>query len=328
MEVIGLVGTVLGVIDVATRCISSLVELRQRMKAASSTVEFLSSQLVTVRAALGQIHSLIEESLNQDEQHYQLTLDLGVAINCCNLLIRLLDEQISRIQYGDDDEPTFNSKVNLILESKGIEQCLTRLDRQINALNLLITTFQCRTPMEQHRVLHERQSRKVFDQIKDDSSSLIVLCDSASFVTRRTKTTTATSKFSMNFIFDAEILQAKAYKSTMRSLMRRARNQPGSASSTTPAGFHLDSASATAAKWPFAGRNVRISAPMNAHHMQHVVYDDDTGQYSGLPTEWQKLLAVSDVGEHDRQQLEEWIEKERRNSTSYEFPRPAPAPPF
>lgn len=68
----------------------------------------------------------------------------------------------------------------------------------------------------------DKKSQKVFDQVKDDSSSLCVLCDSASFVTKRTKTTTTTSRLSMNFAFDNELLQHRAYKSTFRSLLRRA----------------------------------------------------------------------------------------------------------
>lgn len=59
--------------------------------------------------------------------------------------------------------------------------------------------------------------------MRDDTTSLIVLSDSDSFVTKRTRTTTATSKLSINFAFDSELLQHKAYKSTLRSLMRRSR---------------------------------------------------------------------------------------------------------
>lgn len=65
--------------------------------------------------------------------------------------------------------------------------------------------------------------------MKDDTTSLIVLCDSDSFITKRTQTTTTTSKLSMNFTFDAELIQHRAYKSTLRSLMRRGRlrSDPG-----------------------------------------------------------------------------------------------------
>ena len=60
----------------------------------------------------------------------------------------------------------------------------------------------------------------MFEQLKDDSSSLIVLYDSASFVTERSLTTTATSGFSLNFAFDSELLQHRAYKGVLRALMR------------------------------------------------------------------------------------------------------------
>lgn len=73
-------------------------------------------------------------------------------------------------------------------------------------------------------MMEARVTQHVFQQVKDDSSSLLVLCSSQSFVTSRTQTTTATSKFSRKFTFDTELLQHKAYKNTLRSLMRRARS--------------------------------------------------------------------------------------------------------
>ena len=53
----------------------------------------------------------------------------------------------------------------------------------------------------------------------------MVMYDSASFSGRRTTTTTATSKFSIKFAFDADLLKHRAYQSTMRALMRRARDK-------------------------------------------------------------------------------------------------------
>ncbi|EXJ57547.1 hypothetical protein A1O7_07895 [Cladophialophora yegresii CBS 114405] len=81
--------------------------MRKRFKESNVTVETLSGQLITVRAVLSQINLQIAESLSQDGQYYQLTLDLDAAIGCCNLLLRLLDEQIARLQYGDMNEVTF-----------------------------------------------------------------------------------------------------------------------------------------------------------------------------------------------------------------------------
>ncbi|ETI25308.1 hypothetical protein G647_02080 [Cladophialophora carrionii CBS 160.54] len=250
--------------------------MRQRFKESNLTIETLSGQLITVRAALSQINLLIVESLSRDEQHYQLTLDLSAAIGCCNLLLRLLDEQLAKLQYNDTDEVTFLSKVNLMLESKGTEDCLTRLDRQINALNLLVTAFKCRNPRVQQEFLQETESRSVFDQVRDDSTSLIVVCDSASIVTQRTRTTTGTSRFSANFSFDAEILQANAYKATLRSLMRRAQNDNSRERYSQNTRIKSPDGP-TLRKLP---RRVKISRPENLMHVTHVRYDVLYGRYT------------------------------------------------
>ena len=75
--------------------------------------------------------------------------------------------------------------------------------------------------MQQHSLLTSQNAQRVFQTVKDDTTSLRVLCDDQSFQTRRTQTTTTTSKLSMTFGFDDEILQHKAYKNTFKSLMRR-----------------------------------------------------------------------------------------------------------
>ncbi|KIW66188.1 hypothetical protein PV04_08389 [Phialophora macrospora] len=303
MEAIGVVGSLLGIIDVATRCISSLANLRKRFKELNLTIETLAGQLITVKAALSQIDLLIAESLSQDEQHYQLTLDLSGAIGCCNLLLRLLDEQISGLQYSDTDEVTFLSKVNLMLESKGTEECLTRLDRQTNALNLLITAFKCRNPRAQQEFLEEKESRRVFDQVKDDSASLVVLCDSASFVTQRTQTTTGTSRFSIDFSFDAEILQAKAYRTMLRSLMQRAQNnsiRDGNSQTTRPR-------SPDGSTLPRVPPAVQISRPQNVLHITHVGYDKLDDRFTGLPANWATALRKHKIREKELQELERWF---------------------
>ncbi|KKK21615.1 serine/threonine kinase Ste20 [Aspergillus rambellii] len=42
-------------------------------------------------------------------------------------------------------------------------------------------------------------------------------------------------------------------------------------------------------------RGIKISAPENPVHVTHVGYDNQTGQFTGLPKEWQRLLQESDA---------------------------------
>ena len=75
---------------------------------------------------------------------------------------------------------------------------------------------------EQRDLLESNNSRRIFDQVKDDSSSLCCLRDSASFQNSFTVTTERSSMLSKEFGFDAEIMTSKVYKGQIRSLVRRA----------------------------------------------------------------------------------------------------------
>jgi hypothetical protein len=56
--------------------------------------------------------------------------------------------------------------------------------------------------------------------MRDDSSSLIVLRDSESYLTDTTCSTERSSRLSVKFSFDHELLQSRVYQGTVRSLIR------------------------------------------------------------------------------------------------------------
>lgn len=66
-------------------------------------------------------------------------MNMDASIKGCQLLIDLFADQISKIELDEDKKSHFKSKLELTLESNGLEQCSSRLDRQLNALNLIIT---------------------------------------------------------------------------------------------------------------------------------------------------------------------------------------------
>ncbi|KAL8701904.1 MAG: hypothetical protein Q9201_004661 [Fulgogasparrea decipioides] len=49
-------------------------------------------------------------------------------------------------------------------------------------------------------------------------------------------------------------------------------------------------------------RTVKISAPGNPVHVTHVGFDNETGQFTGLPKEWQKVLQDNGIGEIEQRQ--------------------------
>lgn len=51
-----------------------------------------------------------------------------------------------------------------------------------------------------------------------------------------------------------------------------------------------------------APRGVKISAPENPVHVTHVGYDNQTGQFTGLPKEWQRLLQESGISKKEQEE--------------------------
>lgn len=51
-----------------------------------------------------------------------------------------------------------------------------------------------------------------------------------------------------------------------------------------------------------SGSSVKISTPYNAKHLHHVGIDSKTGEYTGLPEEWERLLTSSGISKREQQQ--------------------------
>ncbi|KAH8704960.1 kinase-like domain-containing protein [Talaromyces proteolyticus] len=49
-------------------------------------------------------------------------------------------------------------------------------------------------------------------------------------------------------------------------------------------------------------RNIKISAPENPVHVTHVGYDNQTGQFTGLPKDWQRMLQASGISKKEQEQ--------------------------
>ncbi|KAJ5669545.1 hypothetical protein N7462_010615 [Penicillium macrosclerotiorum] len=48
--------------------------------------------------------------------------------------------------------------------------------------------------------------------------------------------------------------------------------------------------------------NIKISAPENPVHVTHVGYDNQTGQFTGLPKEWQRLLQENGISKKEQEE--------------------------
>ena len=140
VSVIGLAGSIFGIVDVATRSISALRALQQRWKTADLTISLLISQLSTLRAALSRIEGWILTSLDA-VQHYQLVMDLEASLESCETLLLFIDGQISYLAWNDSNALSLESKIKAVLQDKTVKECATHLANQSTAINLLLTAM-------------------------------------------------------------------------------------------------------------------------------------------------------------------------------------------
>ena len=54
-------------------------------------------------------------------------------------------------------------------------------------------------------------------------------------------------------------------------------------------------------------KTIKISAPENPMHMIHVGYDNQTGQFTGLPKDWQRMLSDAGVSKNEQEQNPEMM---------------------
>jgi hypothetical protein len=142
VSALGLVGAIIGVVDVISRNISSLIDLQSRYKSADLKVGLLIGQLSTLKAALKQIIELMNTSLVAVPQHQQLLHDLKTSLDCCEVVILVLDERLCCLQRREDSGLNVLNRVQFLWDEKSMTDYLNLLNNQINALNLLLTALQ------------------------------------------------------------------------------------------------------------------------------------------------------------------------------------------
>ena len=101
MEIIGITGSIFGMVDIIARSVSYLIELRATYNRADLKITLLISQLSTLKIALERISSWIETRQTNIPEQQQLADDLTVSMEGCKVLIMLLDERICRLKRSE-----------------------------------------------------------------------------------------------------------------------------------------------------------------------------------------------------------------------------------
>ena len=139
MDPVNTTGAILGIIDVVTRSILVLRDLRERYNAVALTVSNLITQLNSLKAALEKISEWISSDLIDVPQHHQLVIDLEEAIVCCRVLVHSVDDQLQKLKHNEQGSFDMPSKIQVVFKTNDFKDFQNFIQRQISALNLLLT---------------------------------------------------------------------------------------------------------------------------------------------------------------------------------------------
>jgi len=145
VSAIGLAGALVGIGDVITRSIRSLMSLQSKYRSASLVVSSLIGQLTTLKAALNQINQVVSGSVAKLPLHGQLVDDLRVSLGSCHVLMFVLEERIEGLDRNCDqtggNDPSAKGKAKFLLEESSLHEFNTYLSSQVNALDLLLSAL-------------------------------------------------------------------------------------------------------------------------------------------------------------------------------------------
>ncbi|KAL8790150.1 MAG: hypothetical protein Q9195_006530 [Heterodermia aff. obscurata] len=220
ITILGTAGAVVNIIDLIGKSIKTLRDLRERWKDAEFITLNLITQLIALKAALSKISEWISSDLAYHPHHYQLVMDLGESIGCCKMLVKSMDDQLARLQCGPDDKLDLESRLRIVFEDKTSHDFQKYIKRQTNALTLLLVACNCKSMFEQKLLLENPISRQVFDNVKEDSSSVVVLADKDSGISEVSKYSATSSNMSTEFQFDSELFNSAVYQRAVRSMFR------------------------------------------------------------------------------------------------------------
>ena len=154
MEVIGSVSGLLTVIGTVTVVAKRLNEVRDKYNnvalnttlVASQASDFFElqrfranvSQLSTIRAALQAIAEWRDVDKTSSRPSRQLDEDLAVSLNCCAILISVIDTKLGEAGYT----PGLKDKLKHLWLEDTLKEYISNLEGQVRALQLLLTIFQ------------------------------------------------------------------------------------------------------------------------------------------------------------------------------------------
>ncbi|KAK5625187.1 hypothetical protein RRF57_000903 [Xylaria bambusicola] len=211
-----IVGTVLSLGDVVIRCITRLSALKAQFHDAPIIVTSMIGQLHMVKIAQDQLSTLNSPTFTHDPRYHQLAVHIGNALDSFSPILLALGQQLDRYEGIGANWMAAKTRMGFLNGEREMTNLSILLDRQVNALNLLLQAIQCATWTQQSEILTRVESQSILRLAQDCSSSLLGLEDVASFISE------GTAAISTRFEFDDVLRSTVIYQAAERSHLRQA----------------------------------------------------------------------------------------------------------
>ncbi|SCV58648.1 GNA-3 g protein alpha subunit GNA-3 [Fusarium fujikuroi] len=240
LSIIGTAGAIANIIDVLTKTITTVCDMRQAWKIADLAVFAFENQLNLLKFALFEIQKWTES--RSDEQSHQLVMQVDSCVTCCRLLIGKIDGEVSQFEKTVAGGLELGSKLSFLFKTKDMEQIQRMVDQQTHTLTLLLSACNSNALEEQTRILQQPKTIQALEVMDRDTASLIVHRDSDSIVTA---TSVSSSRWSVQFAFDRELFISKVYDKWIRKLATTRRSSSHRPDDATQRDHQLISANQT-----------------------------------------------------------------------------------
>jgi len=136
------VGAAVSLGDVVLKCITGLSTLKTKFHDAPIHISTMIGQLYIVQTALDQLSVWNKAENDRDPRFRQLALQIGNSLDSFGVLVLALHKQLDQFDSPGPSGMAAKTRVKFLWSEKEIVDYSTLLDRQVNALSLLLQATQ------------------------------------------------------------------------------------------------------------------------------------------------------------------------------------------
>ncbi|PGH00040.1 hypothetical protein GX51_06039 [Blastomyces parvus] len=223
VSAIGIAGGAIQITTLITKTIHGLSTLHGKFSNADLILNSLIAELLTIKAAITQLHELSEYNSSCTPKHPEYIEGLDVALDGCIAIVDVLSEEVEQLTPGSSNEAPhrgwgLRTRAKIVWKEDLMREHSQMLHSQVLALQLLLQICHCRTSSEQLELLRRQENRDIIKRVLNDTATLR---STTSIAGARTDEAGSSFRSSCTgntvFEFDQFLLNEAPYRRAMRN---------------------------------------------------------------------------------------------------------------